>query len=334
MHTTTAELIEIDPFKPVAHIARLHGATCNPEQFHAIVNVTFHKFESEVYDELHADMWQSLPQQFALLAQDCLEDSTNGQNLTMLDIGCGTGLATDSVMKSAFGPKISSIDLLDTSAPMLSRALQRSSNWRLPVRTFEGTVESLQSGQQYDLIVTCSVLHHVPDLISFLKSVRRLQRKSGIFLHLQDPNGDFANDSEYQHRFATTSKRNVPEWAARLAPQRVLGRLVREITGRQGQDYLSKTNRELVNAGIITSPLTVAEIFEITDIHVQDGEGVSIESMKSWLPEYKLISQRSYGFFGPLWSSLPPALKAQEERLIEARALNGRHVGAAWRLKI
>jgi hypothetical protein len=29
---------------------------------------------------------------------------------------------------------------------------------------------------------------------------------------------------------------------------------------------------------------------------------------------------------------LPPALKNEEERLIAARALNGGHVGAAWRL--
>ncbi len=346
MQITIAEQIETNPFEPVAAIARLHGANCSPEQFHAAVNVTFHKFESEVYDDLHKDMWQSVPQQFALLAQDSLRGSADTAKWTMLDIGCGTGLASDSIMKSWFGPRISRIDLLDTSAAMLRRASQRATNWNVPVRSLEGIVETVDASEQYDLIVTCSVLHHVPDLVSFLKSVRRLQRRGGIFLHLQDPNGDFSNDPEFQRRVAQLSKNNLPEWAARLAPQRVLGRLLREVTGRQGQDYLSKTNRDLLNSGVITSPLTVAEkkkkkkkkknkvgVFQITDIHVQDGAGISIENMKGWLPDYQLISQRSYGFYGRLWSTLPLTLRIQEERLIAAQALNGGHIGAAWRLK-
>ena len=334
MQTTSAEYLVTDPLKPVADIARVHGVTCSPEQFHAAVNVTFHKYESEIYDEIHTDMWESLPQQFALLADDCLRQDSTGSGWRMLDIGCGTGLASDSIMKSSFRPKISSIDLLDTSTAMLTRASQRASAWDVPVQTFEGVIERLEGIGEYDLVVTCSVLHHVPDLISFLGSVRRLQRAGGIFLHLQDPNGDFMHDPEFVARMTRTSKKRLPEWAARLAPQRVIGRLVREVTGQQGEDYLSKTNRDLLSAGIIKSPLSVAEIFQITDIHVQDGAGVSIKNMAAWLPEYRLVSHRSYAFFGPLWSTLSPAVKAEEDRLIAARALNGGHVGAAWRLNV
>ena len=108
---------------------------------------------------------------------------------------------------------------------------------------------------------------------------------------------------------------------------------MRELKGVQGTDYLSKTNQELVKAGLIDTPLSTLEIFTITDIHAQDGQGISIERMKPWLPEYDLASRRSYAFFGVLGSTLPPDLRAEEERLIQEGALEGEYVSAVWRLR-
>ena len=62
-----------DPWAPVAEICSRHGVHCSAAEFHAAVNVAFHRFESEHYDELHQDMWRSLPRQIHLLAEDCLE---------------------------------------------------------------------------------------------------------------------------------------------------------------------------------------------------------------------------------------------------------------------
>jgi len=253
----------------------------------------------------------------------------------MLDIGCGTGLATDSLLRSALGPRVTEIDLLDTSTAMLSRAAERRKTWGKPGENIEGLVNSLVGRKQYDLIITSSVLHHVPDLAPFLAAVTDLQKGSpgsSLFLHLQDPNGDFAQDPKRRDRAARIPAR-LPEWLARLSPQRVVGRLMREIKGEQGQDYLSKTKQELVKSGVVATPLSTLEIFTITDIHVQDGNGISLEQMKSWLPAYDLVSRRSYGFFGPLWSSLPPNLRAEEEQLIREQAPEGEYVAAAWRLR-
>ena len=320
-----------NPLAPLAEIMRRHGARCSAAEFHAAVNVTFHGFESEIYDELHRDMWESLPREIALLAADCVGRGAP-ERIQMLDIGCGTGLATDLLLRSPLGPRIAEVDLLDTSAAMLARAEQRRNK---PGETMEGLVERLAGRKRYNLVITCSVLHHVPDLESFLRAVKALQsgRPDGsLFVHLQDPNGDFLDDAERKERAGQISGSRLPEWAARLAPRRVWGRLKREIKGEQGQDYISKTNRELVKAGVISTPLSTAEIFTITDIHVHDGGGVSIERMKTWLPEYQLVSRHSYAFFGVLASSLPPRLRAAEEQLARNGALNGEYVAAAWRL--
>ena len=328
----------MDPLAPVAEICARHHVKCSPAEFQAAVNVAFHRFESEHYDEFHQNMWESLPAQVNLLAEDCLRAGVP-QPIRMLDIGCGTGLATDCVMRSPLADKIESIDLLDTSSAMLARAQARRSGWARPGEAIEGLVESLLNNdgtarKPYNLIITCSVLHHVPDLGSFLRAVTALQLgQPASFIHLQDPNGDFLKDPELQRRIASTAPK-TPEWLARFAPQRVLGRLVREIKGEQGVDYISQTNQELIQKGLIDSPLSVADIFAITDIHAQEGEGISIQQIGSLLPAYTLLSSRAYGFFGKLASELPPSQRAVEEKLIQQRALNGFHIEALWRSRL
>jgi SAM-dependent methyltransferase len=320
-----------DPLAPFAAIMRRHGVRSTAAEFHAAVNVSFHRFESEVYDQLHRDMWESLPQQIALLAEDCLRGEMPDR-LHVLDIGCGTGLATDSLLRSALGPRIAAVDLLDTSPAMLARAQARRAQWGKAGETVEGLLPVLAGRNTYGLIITCSVLHHVPDLKAFLSSVASLQQDvpGAVFLHLQDPNRDFRDDPQLRERTQSISPAKPPRWIARFAPRRVLGRLAREIKGQQGQDYISKTNRDLMQTGIISSPLTVEEIFAITDVHVPGG-GISIESLKLWLPDYELAARRSYAFFGVLRSSLPPPLELQEDQCILEGALNGEYGSAAWR---
>ena len=321
------------PMNGIAHIGEImkgHGATCAPEEFHALVNVTFHKFESEVYDELHRDMWESLPEQFQLLVDDYLRKAPESRDsLRVLDVGCGTGLASDCLLKTELGRRIGSIDLLDTSPSMLYRASQRAKSWNRPFRCLEGLLGSVRGPTLYDIVVSCSVLHHIPDIPAFLRTMQSLQAQNGIFIHMQDPNGDFLADPELNARMKKADEELSPG-TRRFTPRRVFSRLYREITGKQRKDYIVRTNRELLEKGIIKNRLSVPEIFSITDIHVHDGHGVSILQLRELLPDYELISRRSYGFMGRLAYSLPEQLKRIERREIAAHAPNGFHLGAVW----
>src|SRR5205085_674785 len=143
-------------------------------------------------------------------------------------------------------------DLLDTSARMLQMAAVRARSWaetrKVTTEQFEGVIDSLiPRGKRYDLIVTCSVLHHIPDLGAFLRTVRGLQKSGGVFIHTQDPNGDFLSDALLRSRTAEVTQKAVPEWLSRFAPSRVIGRIARELTGSQDEDYLSRTNQSLVS---------------------------------------------------------------------------------------
>jgi SAM-dependent methyltransferase len=215
---------------------------------------------------------------------------------------------------------------------MLSKAGARAQTWGVPFACHEGLLDALPGDRRYDFIVVCSVLHHVPDLPVFLGEVRAHQSPGGVFLHLQDPNGDFLQDPERLRRSRETGDGPLPGPLQRFTPRRILGRLYREVTGKQHQDAVSKTNRALLDSRLIATPLSVQELYAITDIHVHDGRGISIRRMTAWLPEYECLSARSYGYFGKLWSVLPPHLRKMEDQLIERKEPNGLHVGAIWKL--
>jgi SAM-dependent methyltransferase len=325
----------MEPQIIIGEIMKSHGAGCSVDEFQAAVNLQFHEFESEIYDRKHACMWDSLPRQFSLLVDDWLASDTEPpRRLRMLDIGCGTGLAPDSLMKTAAGPLIRTVDLLDTSPAMLRRAAQRAVGWGKPFTCYQGLTDAIPPESRYEIIVTCSVLHHIPDIAAFLADVARLQAPGGVFIHLQDPNGDCLTDPELQARLDQESdKEIVPAWLRRLHPSRIAGRVRRELTGKQGQDYISKINRALLQGSFITSPLSAIELFCITDIHVNDGEGISLARMREWMAGYHCLSSRSYAFWGKLESELPPPRRNQELALIDARAANGLYVGGCWKLR-
>ena len=171
----------------IGRIMERHGAQCGVEEFHSFLNVTFHEFESACYDEAHADMWESLPAQFDLLLEDCLGQCPEvPERMGVLDIGCGTGLATACLLRTAIGRRIASVDLLDTSPKMLARASHRATTWPVRATCHQGLLDSLPSGSRFELIVACSVLHHVPDLRQFLQAVRR---RAGAGRHLRSSTG-------------------------------------------------------------------------------------------------------------------------------------------------
>src|SRR5688500_17700531 len=121
------------------------GVTIGAEEFHRAVNLAFHAAESQHYDALHRSMWESLPQQFALLAGDLhasgVRPSADGpSDLTLLDIGCGTGLSSELLLRTAAGRQVMHVDLLDTSPEMLEHARRRAEGWGVSYRTHLGTV--------------------------------------------------------------------------------------------------------------------------------------------------------------------------------------------------
>jgi 2-polyprenyl-3-methyl-5-hydroxy-6-metoxy-1,4-benzoquinol methylase len=335
--TLTKRKITLKSLASIYPVMQKYGVRCTPDEFQHTLNLVFHKAESNVYDQVHSHMWASLPQQFHLLISDYLETGhRSGRGLTLLDVGCGTGLASELLLKTQIGERISEVDLLDTSPEMLQKAWERARGWRPKTTLVDSTIDKLaERNRKYDIILVCSVLHHIPDVMAFLRHVRKLQASSGIFLHLQDPNGDYLHDSVLKQRTAEllAYQRPVfPKWVRRLSPRRVMGRVRRRFAAQQDQGYLDRVNNELMESGVIQKAMAAQDIWRVTDIHVHDGKGVSVNELSELLVNYQMISTRSYSFFGKMVSELPAAFQQREQRLIERKAPNGLEVAGLWKV--
>jgi ubiquinone/menaquinone biosynthesis C-methylase UbiE len=330
--------VKANNFEHYLPMMKEKGITVSPGEFHRILNVVYHNFESRVYDELHQPMWDSLPLQFELLNADLIQQKGElPDDLIAIDVGCGTGLGSELLLRTSLGKKIVELDLLDSSPEMLAICDKRASSWGIRHRLINETIENLPSNT-YNLVLVCSVLQHIPDLYFFLDQIARISREGGIFLHLQDPNGDFLADKGLTSRIEELKKEsraNLPSWLERLTVSRITKRLWRELTQTQPKSYIDLVNKELLSLGIIQKALTAKEMWSVTDFHESDlpfasGKGISIKELRKCMKNYTPVSLRSYGFFGLLWSELPSPFKDREQDLIRSRDINGRYIGGIW----
>lgn len=319
-----------DPFHSIRSIVSRNQIQLDAEEFQAIVNDVFHSFESVVYDDIHQDMWRSLPLQFDLLAEDVLQRGKT-DHLSLIDVGCGTGLSTELILRSPLGPHIDHVTLLDPSPEMLTEASKRMSAWPIDRTIARGFLGDLPSGQRYDLVLACSVLHHIPSLPEFCRDVTERTTIGSYFVHLQDLNGDVQNDDRASARVRALEERlGEKSLRDRFRIRHLRGKLRSVFPRLRPRSYIDDVNDELKRRGVIRAPLTDAEVWTVTDVHVYSGKGISIPRINEMLPEFRLCNQRSYGFFGRLWSELPEPFRQEEERMIAAGEKDGHYVAAVW----
>ncbi len=315
-----------DPLARLLPVMEAHRVQVSPAAFHSAVKIAFFESSAESYEEVSQNFALSLPEQFQRLASDYLSQYAPASNkMTALDVGCGAGLSSEILLQTRFGAFVRQVDLLDPSQQMLDVCGARESLRAIRHRPIRGTIQDLPARSHYDLILAGCVLQHIPELPEFLYQVSLRQRPGGIFLHVQDPNADYLDDFERLERVARLARR------LRVQPSTLLKRLsAARPWHRKGETYVDRVNRELLRQNIIATKMADAEIRIVVDLPAHDGRGVSIRRMREFLPDYTLVSCRSYAFFGELISDLPPAYRRLEQALAAQHAMNGSQIAAIW----
>jgi SAM-dependent methyltransferase len=317
-----------DPLSRLQPLMEAHGVTATPGTFHSAVKIAFFACGAACYDETYRSHWESLPEQFQRISSDFLTKvAPFSTKMSALDVGCGTGMSAEMLLATRLGSFIRQIDLLDPSDEMLKLAATREGLRSTGHRPIRGVIQDLPARYKYDVIAAGCVLQHVPDLPDFLRQIALRQRQGGIFLHLQDPNGDFLNDSERLERVARLAR------TRRVLPSTLLKRLSTArpwSRNRERESHIDRVNAMLIQQKTIATRMTAAEIRMAVDLPAHDGRGISLRAMQALLPEYELVSSRSYAFFGELVSDLPPRYQKEERALAAQRAENGSQIAAVW----
>lgn len=101
----------------------------------------------------------------------------------VLEVGAGHGTFTYSLLKA--GAHVTVTETSSASADHLRHRFGNSSD--VEVRFDESGEAILQSTDRWDLAVMTSVLHHIPDYLTFLSKLSALVTEGGAILTVQDP---------------------------------------------------------------------------------------------------------------------------------------------------
>ena len=326
------------PYDSLLPLLKKTKSPLSAQKFQERVNIVFHDFEAEHYDKMHADMWGSLQEQINLLVDDLFNyDDITSSKFNLLDIGCGTGLSTQILLNSKLGKHIDEITLLDTSPNMLKFAEEKAKTWNKKYKAVNGYLSELD--EKFNVIIISSVLHHIPDLETFLKQVEGVLDTKAILIHIQDPNGDFLNDIEYNDRKEQYEKEfnllPVKKKITDYLPKKFI-KLIKRVLNRI--DYIDLINDKLLAEKAIKKRMTADEIWSVTDIHVEtktdtSNKGISLNYLKKQLHNFELIKMRSYCFYGVLKSELIDSYKEKESKFISENQINGRNISCIWMKK-
>lgn len=325
-----------DVFKSLIPLFEQKSNVDSIKDFHEKVNLTFHNIEAKYYDKIHSEMWINLPEQMERIIDRIFAwfDKKNIQKIKVLDLGCGTGLASQLLMNSLVGRKIASIFLLDPSHAMLERAKKRSLKWNIPVNLRCGYIEDVD--EKFDLIITSSVLHHIPNIPQFISDIEYRLNPNGVFISLHDPLAEAIDSETYQHRAARLIQTTRANFHNRTLKQRIIGKIIRMLKGNiKLETYIAEVNQELIRLNIINTHLTPAEIWSITDIHVEGlpysaNNGISLKNLEESAKNLSLAYFDTYCFFGKLKSELPEEYKVEENNLTLTDDKFGRNFNSMW----
>jgi ubiquinone/menaquinone biosynthesis C-methylase UbiE len=319
-----------NPYRSLVPLMKLKSPLTDVKHFHDCVNKIFHDQEARYYDKIHDEMWKSLPAQFDLIVKDMPEQIKEKKDLRLLDVGCGTGLATAFLLNTSLGKNINEIHLLDTSLQMLLKAKKKAKGWGKNFKLINGEISNTEDN--YDVILISSVLHHIPDIPTFLGEISRVQNDQGVLITVHDPAKESIESDLYKNRCQEYRNHQASNVKKRPISARIFNRVRRMLTRT---DYIDKINRQLLNDHIIKESLTEVELWSITDIHVEGlpysaSNGISRQLLSDHLPRYSLKSYRTYCFYGLLTSHLDNRYQHFEQELILKHDLYGRNFSSLW----
>ncbi len=141
-------------------------------------NRTAHDRIAGAYDSRHPEIFNDVEQSRLASVLARVVPSAAGRDgaVRVLDVGCGTGNVTRQLL--SLGAQVTAADL---SPKLLGEVARRlGPNSRLQLQRLNGTDLQPLAVASFDLVVTYSVLHHVPDYAALVREMARVVRPGGV----------------------------------------------------------------------------------------------------------------------------------------------------------
>ena len=277
------------------------------EYFVLKINEIYHDIEEKVYEKIHPEIFIHEVTRWDDFSREYLDNKV--EQITLLDIGSGTGFVPLQV-----GKYMKRGDLLicsDISINMLNACKEN-----ILKRSFEcDTIFIKTDGKQYDLednycdfITLNSVLHHIPETISFLREINRMLKVNGCLIIGHEPNIVFFNDKVLWLNYIISSLFLSPKrfFIYVLKKLGLFGFFIKKFGTFNKElsihnSIINDVNDRLLKEGIIHTSMTSSQISEIVDINsptaggYHEERGIDIlKLLNDNLKNYEVVYHKTY----------------------------------------
>ena len=293
------------------------------------VNQIYHAHEAQDYDRLHPEIFSLLPEMW----QDMLSKLPTWNSLKILDFGCGTGFEANQVILT-LGNNIERITCYDLSSEMLSMCKKRLGG--NPKIRFTSNVPEIAAHAPYDVLLTNSLLHHLPDVDSTIQSLLPFLTADAFWLAGHEPSARFYQNSQCS---ALLNEYMGHQRWARLADPVSYFRKLKQVAGIES-DPLRITGVIAYKEGLFRKIPSRVAIDRLVDFHVphssqeaSTGRGFDFRRLEDeWRNDWSLEWTRTYSFMGHVKElALPRRWQQKARRLAECFPNDGANFCCIWK---
>ncbi|MFA5880388.1 MAG: class I SAM-dependent methyltransferase [Candidatus Margulisiibacteriota bacterium] len=162
-------------------------------------NVLAHDNIYNEYEQIHSEIYNLLEQDrlHQQLKQAIGYIKTPSTPKEALDYGCGSGNLTKHLLN--LGLRVTASDISNNFLALIKEKFGHTG--KIKTLKINGQDLSNVENNQYDLVATYSVLHHIPDYLSAIKELVRVTKKGGVIYLDHENNESFWNKSKEYEEF-------------------------------------------------------------------------------------------------------------------------------------
>ena len=157
------------------------------------VNKLYHAAEAPAYDSRHPEILSQLPPIWGEMIEFMTKTHLDNQ-WDVLDYGCGTGFASQQLLNLMPAKSIRSLTCYDPSPEMLDRC--RAKLGTRETAFLSSPQELSQGTTRFNLLVTNSLLHHLPNPIASIEGLSSLLTEDAVWLAGHEPSRRFFQNAD------------------------------------------------------------------------------------------------------------------------------------------
>jgi SAM-dependent methyltransferase len=248
----------------------------------------------------------------------------------VLDVGCGTGFESDLLLNT-IDNRVAKLTAYDPSAEMI--ALCRNRLRKFSQVSFCSRIEETYGGGPFNLLLTNSLLHHLPNIEQTVGSLLPHLSDDAVWLAGHEPSARFFRNHECLELLDRYRRfRKHARWLAARNYTAQLRRLIR-------QSPLSATADVAFERRLFRkrpSPIVIDKLVDFHVLHagddVSDGRGLDISRMQTWfMADWDLHWSKSYSFLGPYPYARTPGRWVERAHLLEQKfPADGANLCMVW----